>query len=354
MAQGEDKIRVGISIGDFNSIAPEIIIKTFSDSRMYDFCIPILYGSSIVMAYNKKSLDQDKFNYQILKSGRIEDLNPKTVNIINCWDEEVIINLGQASAKAGECAMKALDAAVKDLLDKKIDVLVTAPVNKSTIKVNGEDFTGHTEYITRKCGLQESLMLLVSDTIKVALVTDHIPLKEVSEQITSKKIYTKLEILNTALKKDFAIDKPKIAVLGLNPHSGDNGVLGKEEKEIIIPTLEKARENGILAFGPYPGDGFMGSGQFTKFDALLAMYHDQGLIAFKSLTFGNGVNYTAGLPIIRTSPDHGTAFEIAGKNVANPDSFRQAVYLAIDIFKVRGNHSEYAKNPLKKQKKSKE
>jgi len=354
MASGENKVKVGISVGDFNGIGPEVIIKTFSDSRLFDFCLPIVYGSSLVMSYNKKSLELDKFNYRVLKNKNVEDLDPKTVNIINCWEDEVIMNLGQPSSKAGECALIALDAAMKDLMDSKIDVLITAPVNKSLIKVNGQDFTGHTQYITEKCGLSESLMLMVGENIKVALVTDHIALKDVPEEITAKKIYSKLEILNSSLKKDFGIDKPKIAVLGLNPHSGDNGVLGKEEKEIIIPTIEKAQENGILAFGPYSGDGFMGSGQFNKFDSILAMYHDQGLIAFKSVSFGNGVNYTAGLPVIRTSPDHGSAFEIAGKNIANPGSFRQAVFLAIDIFKERNDHNEYSKNPLKKWKVAKD
>ncbi len=342
----DKRVKAGITLGDFNGVSAEVILKTFNEPMMYDFCTPVLYGSSKVLAYHRQHLDLDKVNIQVVKDA--DTLHPKTLNVINCWEEDVIFNLGQASTKAGDCALLALDEALKDILAKKIDVLVTAPLNKSQVKPKGKEFTGHTGYITQRCGMTDSLMLLVSDRLRVALVTEHISIKEVAEQANAKKIYTKLEILNNTLKKDFAIPGPKIAVLGLNPHAGDGGLIGKEEKEVIAPTINKAQENGILAYGPYPSDGFFGSGQYKKFDAVFAMYHDQGLIAFKSISFDTGVNYTGGLPIIRTSPDHGTGYDITGKNLANHESFREAVFTAVDAFRKRRDYEEFAADPLKR------
>src|ERR1051325_3938049 len=327
MSAPHKRVRAGITIGDINGIGVEVILKTFNEPMLFDFCIPILYGNTNVVAYHKKNLPSvDKVNYQQITD--FNAINPFSINIINCWEEEVIINLGQPSQKAGDCALLALDEALKDILAKKIDVLITAPLNKSTVKPKGKEFTGHTGYLTQRCGMNDSLMMLVSERLRVGLVTEHIPLKEVAEQANSKKILTKLEIMNEALKKDFAISGPKIAVLSINPHSGDNGIIGKEEKDVLAPTIAKAQENGILAYGPYPSDGFFGVAHYKKFDGVLAMYHDQGLTPFKALSFDTGVNYTAGLPIIRTSPDHGTAYDIAGKDRANHESFREAVFLA--------------------------
>jgi 4-hydroxythreonine-4-phosphate dehydrogenase len=342
------KIKIGISIGDYNCVGPEVILKAFSDSRLFDFCIPIVYGSAKILSYYKKALDLESVQHQHLKEG--QPPHAKVLNVVNCLDENTIINVGQSSPQSGEGALIALDAALKDLKDGIIDALVTAPLDKSNIKPKtGATFTGHTEYIANYFSVAETVMLLVCETMKVGLVTNHLPVKDVAASLTSKKIITKLEIMNLSLHKDFGIMKPKIAVLGLNPHAGDNGLLGSEEKEIILPAIRKAQEQGILAYGPYPADGLMGSGEFAKFDAVLAMYHDQGLVAFKSICFGNGVNFTAGLPVIRTSPDHGTAFDIAGKNIALPDSFREAVLTAVDVFRNRTEYNEYAANPLKKQ-----
>ncbi|GIV34014.1 MAG: 4-hydroxythreonine-4-phosphate dehydrogenase [Chitinophagales bacterium] len=339
------KVKVGITIGDFNGIGPEIIMKTFNEPMMYNWCTPVLYGSSRILHYHKQFLHLDKFYYESITD--LSQINPKTLNVVECWQEEVIINLGQPSQKAGECALLALDEALKDLLAKKIDALVTAPVNKSLIKPKGKEFTGHTSYITQRCGLSESVMLLISEELRVGLVTEHIALKEVAGQLSVKKIVAKLEILHQSLHKDFGIMKPRIAVLSLNPHSGEGGLTGTEEKEIILPAIQKAQESGILAWGPYPADGLFATGAYKKFDVLLAMYHDQGLVPFKFVAFEHGVNFTAGLPVIRTSPDHGTAYDLAGKNKANPSSFREAVLVAADIFRHRTDYEVYAANPLK-------
>lgn len=347
MSAPHKRIKVGITIGDINGIGVEVILKTFNEPKMFDFCIPILYGNMNVVAYHKKNLPGiDKLNIQAVKD--LSAINPRCLNVINCWQEEVIINMGQPSQKAGDCALLALDAAINDVLAKKIDVLVTAPLNKTTVKPRGKEFSGHTGYLTQRCGMNDSLMMLVSERLRIGLVTEHIPLREVAEQANPKKILTKLEIMNEALKKDFGISGPRIAVLGLNPHAGDNGLAGKEEKEVIAPVVARAQENKILAYGPYPADGFFGSAHYKKFDGVLAMYHDQGLTPFKAISFDTGVNYTAGLPIIRTSPDHGTAYDIAGKDKASPDSFRQAVMLAMDAFHYRTGYLEYSANPLKK------
>lgn len=341
------KLRLGITIGDYNGVGCEVILKAFEDQRLFDYCVPIVYGSTKIIAYHKKVLEIEDVSHQHLKSDGVPA--PKILNVVNCIDENVIINIGQASPQAGEAALTALNTALKDLKDNKIDALVTAPLDKSLVKPKNEIFTGHTEYIGNYFGVSETVMLLCCENLKVGLVTNHVAVKDIATLLTAKKIITKLEIIHKSLFQDFNILKPKIAVLGLNPHAGDNGLLGNEEKEIIIPAIKKAQEQGILAFGPYAADGLMGSGQYSKFDAVLAMYHDQGLVAFKSICFGNGINYTAGLPIIRTSPDHGTAFDIAGKNIALADSFREAVFTAYDIFRNRKTYEKDTSNPLKKQ-----
>lgn len=341
-----EKIVVGISGGDFNSISPEVFLKTFADVRMYQFATPLYYASTKVLNYHKKALKLDKVNYQTLRDKNRKFLKDKVINVLDVFDENAIINLGQSSKQAGENALKAIDACLEDLKNGFIDAMVTGPINKSNIQK--DNFSGHTEYISNYFGASDSIMLMVGDKIKIGLQTNHLPLKEVVENISIGKILKKLELLNSSLEKDFDISKPKIAVFGLNPHAGDNGLLGNEEKEIITPAIEKAKENGIYAFGPYPADGFMGSGHFQKFDAILAMYHDQGLVAFKSLEFGSGVNYTAGLPFVRTSPDHGTAYEIAGKGQASEASMRAAILLARDIVLNRKRYQEDHSNPLKK------
>jgi 4-hydroxythreonine-4-phosphate dehydrogenase len=339
-----DKIRLGITHGDINGIGYEIIFKALADIRMFDMCTPIIYGSSKVAAYHRKTLNISNFSLNNIKEA--DDAHPKRANIINCIDDNIKVELGKETKMGGEAAFSALDKAVNDLKENKIDVLVTAPIHKKNIQSDQFKFPGHTEYLQSEFKANDSLMLLVSDVMKVGVVTGHIPLSEVPQQVTKEKILAKLKIMNKTLKEDFTIRKPKIAVLGLNPHAGDNGLIGKEEQEIIIPAIEEAKKKGILALGPYPSDGFFGSNNLSKFDAILAMYHDQGLLPFKTISFASGVNFTAGLPIVRTSPDHGTAFEIAGEGVADEESFRQAVYLAIDIFKNRNSNSELSKNPL--------
>lgn len=341
----QNKIVVGISHGDINGISYEVIIKSLMDSRLFDFCIPVVYGSAKVAAYHRKALNIANFSFNNIKSA--DDANIKRANIINCLDDNVRVELGKSTAIAGESSLISLENAVKDLKDGKIDVLVTAPINKDNIQSEKFNFPGHTEYLTKESENKDSLMLMVSENLKVGVVTTHLPLNKVSEAITEEAILEKLRIMNKSLIQDFRIRKPKIGVLGLNPHAGDNGLLGKEETDVIIPALKKANEEGILALGPYPADGFFGSDNFKKFDAVLAMYHDQGLVPFKALAFDSGINYTAGLDFIRTSPGHGTAFEIAGMGKASEVSFRNAIYLACDIFKNRTEHAEISKDPLK-------
>ncbi|WP_066628248.1 4-hydroxythreonine-4-phosphate dehydrogenase PdxA [Labilibacter marinus] len=340
-----DKIRLGITHGDINGIGYEIIFKALSDSRMFDFCTPIVYGSSKVAAYHRKTLNISNFSLNNIKQA--DEAHPKRANIINCADDNIRVELGKATAMGGEAAYAALKQASADLKENKIDVLVTAPIHKKNIQSDDFKFPGHTEYLESEFGTNGSLMLLISDVLKVGVVTGHIPLNKVSESISKEKIVAKLKILNKSLKEDFTIRKPRIAVLGLNPHAGDDGLMGTEEQDIIIPAIEEAKNKGIMALGPYPADGLFGSNNLSKFDAILAMYHDQGLAPFKTISFSSGVNFTAGLPIIRTSPDHGTAFEIAGQGEADAESFRQAIYSAIDIFKSRDQYKEISKNPLK-------
>jgi 4-hydroxythreonine-4-phosphate dehydrogenase len=323
---------IGITLGDINGIGPEVIIKALSDSRILNIITPVIYGSTKVLSYFRKNLGMEEFNYSQVRDNFF---NPKKINVVNCWNEIVEINAGTSDKEIGQYAFKALERATKDLIEGKINALVTGPVNKNNIQSDKFNFPGQTEYITKTSNASNSLMMMVGESLKVGLVTTHLPLKDVASHITKKNITEKLKILIDSLKQDFGINKPKVAILGLNPHAGDDGLLGKEEKEIISPVIEEFKNKGNLTFGPYPSDGFFGAAQYTNFDGILAMYHDQGLIAFKTLSFEMGVNFTAGLDIIRTSPDHGTAFNLAGKNVANEISMRSAIYLAKDIFNTR-------------------
>jgi 4-hydroxythreonine-4-phosphate dehydrogenase len=341
-----DKIVLGITHGDINGIGYEVIIKTLMESRMLEMCVPIVYGSPKVAAYHKKALNLEQPNFNHIRTA--SEADSRKVNIINCIDDNIRVELGKSSEMAGEASYMALEKAVEDLKNGEIDALVTAPINKDNIQSEKFNFPGHTEFLAEQFGSKDFVMLMVSDRMKVGVVVGHVPITEMPAKITKGAIINKLRIINSCLEKDFFIKRPRIAVLGLNPHAGDNGLLGQEEIEIIIPAIQRAKDEGIIAIGPYPADGFFGSGDYTKFDAILAMYHDQGLIPFKMAAFDRGVNYTAGLPIIRTSPAHGTAYDIAGEDKASPDSMREAIYLAIDIYKNRALYKEITKNPLKK------
>ncbi|MDK2978099.1 MAG: hypothetical protein PWP52_813 [Bacteroidales bacterium] len=341
----QDKIVVGISHGDINGISYEVIIKSLKDNRILDFCVPVVFGSAKVAAYHRKALNITNFSFNNIKSA--DEANIKRANMINCLDDNVRVELGKSTPIAGEASFISLEQAVKSLKEKKIDVLVTAPINKDNIQSEQFQFPGHTEYLTRESNAEESLMLMVSENLKIGVVTGHIPISEVPQAMNVENILNKLRIMNHTLIQDFKVRKPKIAVFGLNPHAGDNGLIGTEENDIIIPAIEKAKEENIFALGPYPADGFFGSNNFTKFDAILAMYHDQGLAPFKALAFDSGVNFTAGLDFIRTSPGHGTAYEIAGQGKASADSFRKAIYLACDIYRNRKEYMEITKDPLK-------
>ena len=337
-----EKIVVGISIGDINGIGIEVILKTFQDKRMLDFCTPVLFGSTKTVSFHKKKLNIDTHIHGITS---INQLAHNKVNLLNIWKEEVPIEIGTATKVSGEYAYKSLESAVQHLNKNEIDVLLTAPINKENIQSDTFNFPGHTEYLESELD-GESLMLLISDTLRVGLITGHIPISEVSEQIKPELIKKKVDILHQTLKEDFGIRKPKIAILGLNPHCGDKGVIGKEDDEIIRPTIKEIQDSGKIVFGPYAADGFFGSNTYKQFDGVLAMYHDQGLAPFKALSFGNGVNFTAGLSKIRTSPDHGTAFEIAGKNKANPTSFKEALFTALEIFNKRNEYKKLTHNVL--------
>lgn len=341
----DHKIKVGITQGDINGIGYEIIFKALTDNRLLESFTPVIYGSSKVAAYHRKALNITNFSLNSIRTA--EEAHPKRVNIINCLSDEVRVELGKSTTIAGDAAFKALELAVQDIKRGAIDVLVTAPINKKNIQSDKFSFPGHTEYLAQQAESDEVLMLMVSDHLKVGVVTGHVPLKDVAENITVDSIVEKLRILDSTLRVDFTIRKPRIAVLGLNPHAGDQGVIGTEEEEVIIPAIAKAKEMGIMALGPYPADGLFGNAQLKNFDAILAMYHDQGLAPFKVLAFTNGVNYTAGLPFIRTSPDHGTAYDIAGQNKADRESFLNAIYLAVDAYKNRLENQKLAKNPLK-------
>ena len=345
----ERLVKVGITHGDINGIGYEVILKTLSDTRIAELCTPVIYGSSKIAAYHRKVLELPAVNLSII--AQAEDAGANRVNIINCVDDETKVELCQSTTAAGEAAYLALEAAVTDLKRGAVDVLVTAPINKHNIQNEQFHFPGHTEYLEQCFGGlgKKALMILMKDDLRVALVTGHIPVREIASAITKELIQEKLLVFNRALKQDFGIGAPRIAVLSLNPHAGDEGLLGTEEQEVIIPAIKELAGKGILCYGPYPADGFMGSGNFTHFDGILAMYHDQGLAPFKSLAMDEGVNYTAGLPVVRTSPAHGTAYDIAGKGIASEDSFRQAVYVAIDVFRNRMREQEAHANPLRKQ-----
>ena len=345
------KLIIGITHGDINGIGYEIILKTMAEPRMLETFIPVIYGSSKVAAYHRKNLELQGLNLNVVNS--IEEINHKRVNIINCVDDEIKVEIGTSTEEAGKAAFIALERATEDLKKGALHALVTAPINKKNIQSANFKFPGHTEYLEEKFGVETpALMMLVNDVMRVAVVTGHIPVSEVSSQLTEKAILDKLTVLNNSLKNDFSIGRPRIAVLGLNPHAGDEGVIGDEEKRVIIPAIKQAESKGIICVGPYPADGFFGSGTFNKFDGVLAMYHDQGLIPFKTVSMDTGVNFTAGLSIIRTSPDHGTAYDIAGQNLASEESFRQALYLAYDIYQNRIWNKEISANPLKTEKRS--
>jgi 4-hydroxythreonine-4-phosphate dehydrogenase len=335
------KIKVGISHGDINGIGYEVIIKTLMDSHILEMCTPIIYGSPKVAAYHRKAINIENLSFNHVRGA--QEASPNKANIINCIDENIRVELGKSTPSAGESSFLALEKAVSDLQKGLIDVLITAPINKHNIQSEQFNFTGHTEYLSRQFNAEDSVMLMISENLKVGVVTGHVPVADVLRNLTKKKILSKLRIINRTLVQDFAVTNPRIAVLGLNPHAGDSGLIGKEELEIITPAIDQARNEGIAAMGPYPADGFFGSGDYARFDAILAMYHDQGLIPFKLISFERGVNFTAGLSIIRTSPAHGTAYNIAGEGKASPDSFREALYLAIDIHKNRQIYRKFQK-----------
>lgn len=340
-------IKVGISNGDINGIGYEIIIKALSDQHLIESCTPIVYGSPKVAAYHRKTLNIENFSFNNIRSA--DEAHHRKPNMINCLDDEVRVELGKSTKQGGEAALRSLEMAVADLKAGKIDVLVTAPIDKHNIQSDNFRFPGHTDYLKSVFGCDDVLMLMISDNMRIGTVTGHIPLADVPVAITIENLLSKLRILNKSLFNDFTIRKPRIAVLGLNPHAGDNCLTGREEESVIAPAISKAVDEGILAFGPYAADGFFGSSEFRKFDAILAMYHDQGLIPFKSFAFESGVNYTAGLPAVRTSPAHGTAFGIAGMGTADESSFRHAIYKACDIFRSRQLNSEISANPLQHQ-----
>ncbi len=340
----KNKIRVGFTHGDINGIGYEILIKALRNPDINELITPIVYGSAKVAAYHRKNLDIQNFSFNQIISA--ERANPKRPNLVNCVDNSISVDMGQVTAQAGKSALQSIQCALKDIKDGKIDVLVTAPIHKLSIHSDEFQFKGHTDYFKDFFGVGEVLMFMVSENIRVGLVTEHLSLSEVTPNVTKENIVSKLQLMNKSLKNDFLIRNPKIAVLGLNPHAGDSGVIGEEDDKIIVPAVKEANEQHILAFGPFAADGYFGSGNYKKFDATLAMYHDQGLIPFKTLSFGRGVNFTAGLPIVRTSPDHGVGFDIVGKGKASPDSLLQAIFTAVDIYKNRKLNKELNENPL--------
>lgn len=343
------KIRVGITHGDINGIGYEVILKALEDSRMLELCTPIIYGSAKIAAYYRKQLGLPQF--QMGQIAKAVDARDNACSIINVVGEDTVVEPGKSTPIAGKAAFTALEQAVEDLRNGSIDALVTAPINKDNIQSESFNFPGHTEYLEASLGDddQKALMILCNENVRVALVTTHLPIAEIPNAITKEAIIEKLEAFNTSLKNDFGINRPRIAVLSLNPHAGENGLLGKEEQEIISPAIEEAYGNKILCFGPYAADGLFGSGQYSRFDGILAMYHDQGLAPFKTLAMESGVNFTAGLDYVRTSPDHGTGYDIAGKGVASEASMREAIYHAIDVVRCRRNEAYIHRNPLRRQ-----
>lgn len=337
---------IGITVGDLNGIGPELIIRTFSDNRILDICTPVIFASGKTFNFYRKTMGEGHFNYQSIRN--FQKVSPKAVNLFSCWEEEVAITPGVLNDTGGKYAARSLAVAVQCLKDGEIEGLVTAPIHKNNIQHNDFHYTGHTPYLKDVFGAREVVMLMCAENMRMALLSEHVPISAAAGQVTIERIISKLQTLNESLIKDFGVDKPKIAVLGLNPHSGDGGVIGMEEIEIIAPAVSQANNSGILCFGPYSADAFFARGHYAHFDAVLAMYHDQGLIPFKSLANGPGVNYSAGLPIVRTSPDHGTAFDIAGQNTADESSFRQAIFSCVDIIRQRMQYAENTKNPLRK------
>jgi 4-hydroxythreonine-4-phosphate dehydrogenase len=327
------KPRIGITIGDLNGVGPEIIIKALADHRLFNLLTPVIYGQAKVLSFYKKNLNIEEFNYtQVRNRGQYA---VKTINVVNCWEDQIEVVPGKASPESGKAAFMALQQACTDLRDGMLDGLVTAPIDKHTIHSAEFPFKGHTEYLTQFFGATESLMFMVSDQLRVALLTEHIPVKDIAASVTKERLESKIKLLEQSLRRDFGVTKPKMAVLGLNPHAGDSGLIGTEDDQVIKPVINDFRNKGKLVYGPFPADGFFAAGLHTRYDGILAMYHDQGLVGFKTLAFETGVNFTAGLPIVRTSPDHGTAYQIAGKNEANESSLREALYKAIEIIKIR-------------------
>lgn len=327
-----DRPVIGITLGDFNGVGPELILKTFSDPRILKVCIPVVYGNYKLFARYKKILgNYDELNFHSIKS--IQEVQSKKINLLVCWEDDFEVTPGQPSKESGKAAFLSLEKAVSDALAGGLQAIVTAPIDKKNIQQEGFKFAGHTEYLAERCGVKDNLMVMVSPTMKVALATAHISVAQIAASLTREVLLTKINLLYQSLKKDFGISKPKIAVLGLNPHAGENGMMGMEEQNLIAPVIKEVKDKGVLLFGPFPADGFFGQHHYTKFDGVLAMYHDQGLTPFKALCFDEGVNFTGGLPFIRTSPDHGTAYDLAGKNLVAEESFRSAVYLACDLVK---------------------
>jgi len=327
------KPRIGITLGDLNGIGPEVVIKALADNRLLNMITPVVYGSTRVISFYKKLYNLEEFNYsQVRNKGQYV---PKNINVVNCWEDTIEVVPGKASKEAGKASFVALKQACEELKEGLIDALVTAPIDKLSIHSDEFPFKGHTEYLTEFFGAQESLMFMISDTIRVGLVTEHIPVKEISAAVTKERIEAKLKLMEQSLKKDFSISKPRIAVLGLNPHAGDGGLIGQEDEQIIKPLIADYKNKGKLVFGPFSADGLFASGNYQKYDGILAMYHDQGLVPFKQVAFEQGVNFTAGLAVVRTSPDHGTAYGLAGKNEANESSMREAIFQAHDIFRQR-------------------
>lgn len=346
MNKDEKKIRVAITHGDINGVGYEVILKTFSDSRMFDFCTPVVYGSTKVASYHKKLLASTPQEMQFSSIRDAAEAQDNKFNFINLTSDEIKIDLGKSTEIAGQLSRESLNRACEDLKAGKVDVLVTAPINKRNIQAPDFDFPGHTEYLSHQFG-SSSLMLMVCDRIRIGIVTNHLALKDVPGALTHNLLYDKMMLMNESLKRDFGITRPKIAVLALDPHAGDDGVIGDFDKRVIRPVIDEVQTKGVLAYGPFPSDGFFGSSEFNKFDGVLALYHDQGLIPFKLMSFTEGVNFTAGLPYVRTSPAHGTGYDIAGKDKASEQSFRSAVYLACNVLRNRMEYNELNENPLK-------
>lgn len=344
-SESMEKLKIGFTCGDLSGIGLEVIIKTFMDNRMVELCTPVVYAAKRTTAEYRRQLGIKDFSFEEVPDAT--RANPKRACVVNVWNDDVPITLGQPTPESGKCALLSLQAATRDLKEGRIDAMVTAPIDKKNIQGEAFKFPGHTEYLAAQFGTDDYAMLMLSDHLRVAFMTGHVPLSQVAKDLSFERIMKKLRFLDRIFPSDFGIVKPRIAVLGLNPHNGDQGIIGNEERDVIIPAIRKAKDDGLMVFGPFSADGFFGSGAFRQFDVVLAMYHDQGLIPFKTMNFDHGVNFTAGLPKVRTSPDHGTAYDIAGQGVASESSLRDAVYAAIDIVRAREGFAEWSANPLK-------